>query len=185
MKLKLDENLSRHLKPVLSAQGHDVLTAADENLLSRPDMEIARAAVAEDRMLLTLDVEFADLAGIRPDPIPVSSCFALSPSGPLFWSTPLSQISSCLRICTGSRAAWPSRRTRPCPRPCTRTTVMKTGNARIRIFIRSSILAFPVFMQIFVCVPCSPQSAGVPGLQPNDAHEILQNISHQGRVAGG
>jgi len=34
MKLKLDENLSRHLKPVLTEFGHDVLTAADENLLS-------------------------------------------------------------------------------------------------------------------------------------------------------
>jgi hypothetical protein len=28
MKLKLDENLSRHLKPVLTDLGHDVLTAA-------------------------------------------------------------------------------------------------------------------------------------------------------------
>jgi hypothetical protein len=36
MKLKLDENLSRHLKPVLIELGHDVLTAADENLLSHP-----------------------------------------------------------------------------------------------------------------------------------------------------
>ena len=38
MKLKLDENLSRHLKPILIELGHDVLTAADENLLSRPDV---------------------------------------------------------------------------------------------------------------------------------------------------
>jgi predicted nuclease of predicted toxin-antitoxin system len=61
MRLKLDENLSRHLKPVLIALGHDVLTAADENLLSHPDTEIAQAAKEEQRMLLTLDVEFADL----------------------------------------------------------------------------------------------------------------------------
>jgi predicted nuclease of predicted toxin-antitoxin system len=61
MKLKLDENLSRHLKPVLIALDHDVLTAADENLLSQPDTEIARAAKGEKRMLLTLDIEFADL----------------------------------------------------------------------------------------------------------------------------
>ena len=44
MKLKLDENLSRHLKPVLIELGHDVLTAADEDLLPPPDTEIARAA---------------------------------------------------------------------------------------------------------------------------------------------
>ncbi|HXX34614.1 MAG TPA: DUF5615 family PIN-like protein [Thermodesulfobacteriota bacterium] len=46
MKLKLDENLSRHLKPLLTKLGHDVLTAA---------------ALREKRMLLTLDLEFADL----------------------------------------------------------------------------------------------------------------------------
>jgi predicted nuclease of predicted toxin-antitoxin system len=66
VKLKLDENLSRHLKPVLIAQGHDVLAAADENLLSRPDTEIASAATTEQRMLLTLDVEFADLRKYPP-----------------------------------------------------------------------------------------------------------------------
>ncbi len=66
MKLKLDENLSRHLKPTLTSLGHDVLTAADENLLSRPDTEIARAAKNENRMLLTLDIEFADLRKYPP-----------------------------------------------------------------------------------------------------------------------
>lgn len=66
MKLKLDENLSRHLKPVLLGLGHDVLTAADENLLSHPDTEIAQAAKEEQRMLLTLDVEFADLRKYPP-----------------------------------------------------------------------------------------------------------------------
>ena len=66
MKLKLDENLSRYLKPALIELGHDVLTAADENLLARPDTEIAQAAKDEQRMLLTLDVEFADLRKYPP-----------------------------------------------------------------------------------------------------------------------
>jgi predicted nuclease of predicted toxin-antitoxin system len=66
MKLKLDENLSRHLKPVLIGLGHDVLTAADEDLLSRPDTEIAHAARHEQRMILTLDIEFADLRKYPP-----------------------------------------------------------------------------------------------------------------------
>ena len=66
MKLKLDENLSRHLKPLLTRVGHDVLTAADENLLSCSDTEIAAAALREERMLLTLDVEFADLRKYPP-----------------------------------------------------------------------------------------------------------------------
>jgi predicted nuclease of predicted toxin-antitoxin system len=66
MKLKLDENLSRHLKPVLIELGHDILTAADKNLLSHPDTEIAQAAKEEQRMLLTLDIEFADLRKYPP-----------------------------------------------------------------------------------------------------------------------
>jgi predicted nuclease of predicted toxin-antitoxin system len=66
MKLKLDENLSRHLKPALAMLGHEVLTVADENLLSQPDTEIARAAKSEHRMLLMLDVEFADLRKYPP-----------------------------------------------------------------------------------------------------------------------
>jgi predicted nuclease of predicted toxin-antitoxin system len=66
MKLKLDENLSRPLKPLLIELGHDVLTAADEHLLSHPDTEIARAAKKEQRMFLTLDVEFGDLRKYPP-----------------------------------------------------------------------------------------------------------------------
>jgi predicted nuclease of predicted toxin-antitoxin system len=44
MKLKLDENLSRHLKESLSALRHDVVTAADERLLGKPDTEVSAAA---------------------------------------------------------------------------------------------------------------------------------------------
>jgi hypothetical protein len=57
MKLKLDENLSRRLKPILIELGHDVLTTADEDLLSHPDIEVAVLAAQENRILLTLDIE--------------------------------------------------------------------------------------------------------------------------------
>lgn len=83
MKLKLDENLSRHLKPLLIARGHDTLTAADENLLSQPDTEIARAAAAEQRILLTLDVQFADLRRHPPGSHPGIVLFRPSSLGPL------------------------------------------------------------------------------------------------------
>ena len=66
MKLKLDENLSRHLKPTLISLGHDVMTVADEGLLSQPDTVVAAAASGESRILLTLDVEFADLRKYPP-----------------------------------------------------------------------------------------------------------------------
>jgi hypothetical protein len=40
-KLKLDENLSVHLKPILSRMGYNIRTAGEEELLGRPDIEIA------------------------------------------------------------------------------------------------------------------------------------------------
>jgi predicted nuclease of predicted toxin-antitoxin system len=61
MKLKLDENLPRDLKPMLQGFDHDVVRAADEQLLSQPDTAVAAAARSEERMLLTLEVEFGDL----------------------------------------------------------------------------------------------------------------------------
>jgi predicted nuclease of predicted toxin-antitoxin system len=107
MKLKLDENLSRHLKPVLMALGHNVLTAADENLLSRPDTEIARAAAIEERMLLTLDVEFADLRKYPPGSHPGIILFRPISLGPLsvnrfiadfVRSTDLHRLTACVAV---------------------------------------------------------------------------------------
>ncbi len=66
MRLKLDENLSRHLKPVLEVLRHNATTAAEEGLLSRPDEDIAAAARAEGRLLLTLDLDFADIRTYPP-----------------------------------------------------------------------------------------------------------------------
>jgi predicted nuclease of predicted toxin-antitoxin system len=107
MKLKLDENLSRHLKPVLASLGHDVLTAADESLLSRPDTEIAAAAFKEARILLTLDIEFADLRKYPPGTHPGIILFRPPSFGPLSVNTfsadfirsaDLSRFTSCVAI---------------------------------------------------------------------------------------
>lgn len=66
MKLKLDENLSRHLRHDLEELGHDAVTVADENLLSQSDVRVGQAAAGEGRILLSLDVEFADLRKHAP-----------------------------------------------------------------------------------------------------------------------
>lgn len=107
MKLKLDENLSRHLKPALISLGHDVLTVADENLLSRPDIEVAASAAHEDRMLLTLDVEFADLRKHPPGSHSGIVLFRPASFGPLsvnrfverfVRSTDLSGLRGCVAV---------------------------------------------------------------------------------------
>jgi predicted nuclease of predicted toxin-antitoxin system len=83
MKLKLDENLSRHLKSSLSAYQHDVMTAADEDLLAQPDPAVAAAAKSEGRMLFTLDVEFGDLRKYAPGSHPGIILFRPKTFGPL------------------------------------------------------------------------------------------------------
>jgi predicted nuclease of predicted toxin-antitoxin system len=83
MRFKLDENLSRYLKPVLEALNHKVSTAAEESLLSKPDAIIAAAAKKENRILLTLDVEFADLRKYPPGDNPGIIVFRPESFGPL------------------------------------------------------------------------------------------------------
>jgi predicted nuclease of predicted toxin-antitoxin system len=107
MKLKLDENLSRHLKPVLERIGHDVETAADEGLLSKSDMEVGTAAREAGRVLLTLDVDFGDLRKFPPGSHPGMVLFRPRSCGPLavnafiekfVGETDLREFSGCLAI---------------------------------------------------------------------------------------
>ncbi len=83
MRIKLDENLSRKLKPLLRESGHNVSTVKDEALLSSPDPVIASACRSEDRMLFTLDVEFADLRKYPPGSHPGIVLFRPVSYGPL------------------------------------------------------------------------------------------------------
>ena len=61
MKLKLDENLPAALTELLRAVGHDTMTVADEALGGSNDPSILQAATSEGRMLLTFDLDFADI----------------------------------------------------------------------------------------------------------------------------
>ncbi len=83
MKLKLDENLSRHLKESLAALGHDVVTTADERLSSQPDTAVADAAKKEDRLLLTLDLDFGNILKFPPGSHPGILLFRPVGLGPL------------------------------------------------------------------------------------------------------
>jgi predicted nuclease of predicted toxin-antitoxin system len=107
MKRKLDENLSRPLKPVLIGLGHDVLTAADESLLSHPDTEVAACAAREGRILLSRDIEFADLRKYPPGSHPGIILFRPVSLGPLsvnrfierfVRTTDLSTLSGCVAV---------------------------------------------------------------------------------------
>lgn len=66
MKVKLDENVSAKLVEVLRRSGHDTDTVADEGLAGRPDHDVWTAAQAEDRFLVTQDLDFSDTRRFVP-----------------------------------------------------------------------------------------------------------------------
>jgi predicted nuclease of predicted toxin-antitoxin system len=120
VRLKLDENLSRHLLPALRSLGHEVTTAAGEGLLSRPDTEVAAAAKNVGRMLLTLDVEFGDLRKYPPGTHPGVVLFRPRSSGPITVNRFVTEFArnSDLQLLTGcvvvvdpsrTRVRWPQR----------------------------------------------------------------------------
>lgn len=82
MKIKLDENRSRHLKDSLLQAGYDTAIAFDEGLLGRSDQEVAAAARDEGRMVFTLDLEFANLRKFPPGSSPGVVVFRPRSMGP-------------------------------------------------------------------------------------------------------
>src|SRR5882672_4084578 len=66
MKIKLDQNLSIHLRDVLAALDHDVDTVFDEGLTGVDDKAVLEAASSQDRVLFTLDTDFLNLKAYPP-----------------------------------------------------------------------------------------------------------------------
>lgn len=112
MKLKLDKNLSRHLKPTLAGLHHDVMTVADQGLLSRSDTLIAEVVKNEEMMLLTMDLEFGDIRKYPPGHHPGIILFRPKNFGPLAVNrfveefvrdTDLEQLARCVVVVDPSR----------------------------------------------------------------------------------
>jgi len=70
VKFKLDENLPELVREALHELGHDAHTVAEEGLSGARDEKVLGACVAEDRILITLDLEFSDIRAYPPGPYP-------------------------------------------------------------------------------------------------------------------
>jgi hypothetical protein len=66
MKIKLDENLPASLAVTLRERGHDVDTVPEEGLQGRADPDVWQAAQAEQRFLITQDLDFSDVRRFQP-----------------------------------------------------------------------------------------------------------------------
>jgi predicted nuclease of predicted toxin-antitoxin system len=66
VKFKIDENLPAEAAEILESAGFDAHTVADENLSGAQDDTAARASRAENRILVTLDLDFANIRAYPP-----------------------------------------------------------------------------------------------------------------------
>jgi predicted nuclease of predicted toxin-antitoxin system len=66
MRFRIDENLHDDVATLLSGAGHDVHTVYDEGLRGSLDETIAERCRVEDRALVTLDLDFANIRTYPP-----------------------------------------------------------------------------------------------------------------------
>jgi predicted nuclease of predicted toxin-antitoxin system len=66
MRFKTDENVPLEAVDLLRAAGHDAFSVFDQSLAGQPDDRIASVCQQEDRVLITLDTDFADIRTYPP-----------------------------------------------------------------------------------------------------------------------
>ena len=66
MKLKLDENLSRHAADLIRTAGHDVATSDSQGLRGAVDEILFDVCKQESRALVTLDRDFSEVLRYPP-----------------------------------------------------------------------------------------------------------------------
>lgn len=67
MKFKLDENFGARTQQLFRAAGHDVQTVRDQSLHGCSDKHLYEVCCAEQRCLVTLDLDFANVICFPPD----------------------------------------------------------------------------------------------------------------------
>ena len=66
MKFKLDENFGTRTQHLFQAQGHDVETVLSEGLQGSPDERLLEISQNEQRCMVTLDMDFANVLHFPP-----------------------------------------------------------------------------------------------------------------------
>ncbi len=66
MRFKLDENMPAGLSAMLTNEGHDVHDVVGEGLGGEDDPPVLAAATQEGRILVTFDLDFADVREYPP-----------------------------------------------------------------------------------------------------------------------
>ena len=70
MRFKIDENLPDEAAAVLASAGHDATTVGQQGRSGAPDETLAELCRNENRALVTLDTDFADIRTYPPAEYP-------------------------------------------------------------------------------------------------------------------
>ena len=70
MRFKLDENLPIEAAELLNGQGHDATTVYSEKISGAMDATLALICQTENRIFVTLDLDFADIRAYPPRDYP-------------------------------------------------------------------------------------------------------------------
>ena len=66
MKFKVDENFPIEVAQRLHQAGHDAVTVLEQQLGGEADTNLARICQLENRVIITLDLDFADIRAYPP-----------------------------------------------------------------------------------------------------------------------
>ncbi len=66
MKFKIDENLPVEFAEVLASEGHDAVSVVTQGLQGKDDTTLISRCLKEERILVTLDLDFADIRAYPP-----------------------------------------------------------------------------------------------------------------------
>ncbi|MGD1863257.1 MAG: DUF5615 family PIN-like protein [Phormidesmis sp.] len=96
MKFLADMGVSPQTVEVLKNQGYDAIHISEEGLFRMRDAEILEKACKEGRVILTFDLDFADLLAASVEILPSTIIFRLKKTFPDFVSARLlSVLSDC------------------------------------------------------------------------------------------
>lgn len=70
LRFKCDENIPRDAATLLRDRGHEVHTVHDEQLAGETDPTVVALCGREGRLLITLDLDFADVREYPPGKVP-------------------------------------------------------------------------------------------------------------------
>ena len=82
MLFKLDENLPEAVARLFAEAGHDAVTVSEQGMTGEGDPLVASVCRSEGRVLVTLDMDFADIRNYPPRDYPGLVVFRLSRQGP-------------------------------------------------------------------------------------------------------